>query len=57
MQLNSNDEIQIKQILKSNGEPSFIEFYSPADSRTHIMSAEKFCEVFGYTVEDLKVMR
>ena len=54
MTLTQDTEIIIKQILKNNGEPRFVEFFSPSDSRTHIMSADRFCEMFGYTLEDLE---
>jgi len=54
MKLDSKTEIVIRQILKSNGEIKFVEFYSPTDSRNHILNVERFCIVFGYSMEDLK---
>ncbi len=52
--LNSND-IKIKNIMKSAaGEPRFVEFYSHKESRNHIINADRFCEIFGYTMDDLK---
>ena len=56
MKLNKNEEIEIKQVLMSGGKPGYVEFYSPTDSRTHIMNAERFCDVFGYTAEELNNM-
>jgi hypothetical protein len=45
--------IKIKMVLVNGGNPSFVEFFSYSDSRTHIINAERFCSVFGYTIEDL----
>ncbi len=54
MKLDSKEEIVIRQVLKNNGEIKFVEFYSPTDSRNHVINAERFCTVFGYSMEDLK---
>ncbi len=54
MKINEDEKIQIKQVLMSNGEPRFVEFYSQSDKKNHIMSADKFADIFGYTLEDLK---
>ncbi len=57
MKLNSKTEIVIRQILKNNGEVRFVEFYSPQDSRNHVINAERFCEVYGYQLSELQEMR
>ena len=54
MKLNENEDINIKQVLMGSGEPRYVEFYSHADSRNHIMNAERFCDVFGYSMKELE---
>ena len=54
MEIKTNDNIEIKQILMSNGIPAFVEWFSTTDSRNHILSATHFCDTFGYTLEELK---
>lgn len=55
MTLNKDDDIQIKLILMSKtDEPRFVEFFAPLESRNHIINADRFCEVYGYTIADLK---
>ena len=56
MKLNTDEDINIKQILMNNSEPRFVEFYSHKDNRNHIMNAAKFCDVFGYSIEELILM-
>lgn len=52
--MTEDTEIEIKQILMNNGEPRFIEFFSPSDTRTHIMDCERFMELFRYSVDEFK---
>lgn len=54
MEVKANDNIKIKQVLMSNGVPKFVEYFSTIDSRNHIIGAERFADVFGYTSEELK---
>ena len=47
--------IQIKLVmLSNNGSPAYVEWFSHTDSRNHIAAAEKFCDMFGYTFEELE---
>ncbi len=54
MKVKVDENIKIKQILMSNGVIKFVEYWSDASSRNHIISADRFCDVFGYTVEELE---
>ncbi len=50
-------DIVIKMVLMNGDNVSFVEFYSHADSRTHIINANRFCDTFGYSMEDLKQLQ
>ena len=54
MVLTSKTEIAVRQIIEDRKEITFVEFYSVSDSRNHILSADTFCDVFGYTLNDLR---
>lgn len=53
LDLGKND-IKILQVLKNNGEARFVEFRSIADKKDRILNVEKFCEIFGYTEDEIK---
>ncbi len=52
----TKNDIEIRMVLKSNGDPRFVEYYSPHDSRTNIINAERFCEIFGFSMIELGEM-
>ena len=54
MKINAETEIQIRQVLFKSDEPVFVEFYSQEDSRNHILNVDRFMDVFGYTIAELK---
>ncbi len=54
MQVKADENIVIKQVLKNNGAVRFVEYFSNTDSRNHIISAERFCELFGFSMEELE---
>ncbi len=54
MKINSDDNIQIKLVLMNGNEPQFVEYHSHVDSRTHIINAETFCDVFGVDMSELR---
>lgn len=49
-------DIKILQLLKSGDEIRYVEFHSYEDKRDRILNVESFCEIFGYTIEDLVEM-
>ena len=49
--------IQIRQVLTNGGSPTFVEYYSASDSRNHIINANRFIDIFGYKMEDLKQLQ
>lgn len=53
----NKENIQIRQVLTNGGSPAFVEYYSANDSRNHIINANRFCDVFGYTLDDLKKLQ
>ncbi len=54
MQLEPNEKIIIKQVLKNNGEIAYIEFCRHSDSRNHILNAKTFCDVYGWSMDELR---
>lgn len=46
--------IIIWQVLMSAGKPRRVEFYSHSDSRNSIINVDRFCEIFGYKLEDVQ---
>ncbi len=47
-------EIRIEMVLFSGDTPTFVEFFSKSDDRTHIISATRFADTFGFTIDELK---
>ena len=51
-------DIVVKQVLMSgDGTPAFVEYYSHVDSRTHIINANRFTEIFGFSLDELKQLQ
>ncbi len=53
MVIAGNDKIKIKQVLMNGNEPSYVEYFSHVDSRNHIISASRFVDVFGVSMDEL----
>ena len=49
----SKKDIEVRSVLMAGELPKFIEFFSHSDSRNHIIGAERFMEIFGYSREEL----
>ncbi len=54
MEVKTDENIVIKQVLKNNGTPAYVEWFAVSDSRNHILSAVHFCDTFGYSMKELK---
>ena len=50
---NDKKDIEIRSVLMAGEVPKFVEFYSHVDSRNHIISADRFMVIFGYSMEEL----
>lgn len=51
----TKETIEIRMVLISaDGKPKYVEYFSPHDNRTNIINAERFCEIFGYRMEELE---
>ena len=54
MKMDSKENIKIKQVLMNGSNIAYVEFYSHSDNRNHIINAERFCDVFGVSMDELE---
>jgi hypothetical protein len=54
--LKGNEKVEIRMVLMNNDKPSYVEFYAHSDNRNHIIDAERFCEIFGYSMDELRAI-
>ena len=57
MVVDGNESIKIKQVLLNGTTPAFVEYWSENTSRNHIINASRFCETFGFSMDDLKQLQ
>ncbi len=48
-----NNEIKILQVLMNNGIPRFIEYRSVIDGKDAIIDAQRFSDIFGWSMDEL----
>lgn len=48
-----SNNIEIKQVLMNGDTPRFVEYYSHVDGKEIIMNAERFCDVYGFSMSSL----
>ncbi len=46
-------KIIINMVMFANGQPAFVEFSSTLDRKMRIAKAARFCNMSGYTMEEL----
>jgi len=47
-------EVKIIQVMFAGDTPRFVELYSPIEGRNLILKAQRACDVFGLSIDELE---